>query len=192
MEYVFIAIVVVTVFGLCFLIDFLFKKLFRSQAQHMSGNAVRLNKRYATVGIIMIVLGIAALMAGISGTMARWILIAGGALILLVGIGLVVYYAATGIFYDEDSFIYMTLGKKKKIYAYRDIRAQQLYNNAGHLLIELHMADGSSVQVQPSMPGAVDFMDHAFRAWLHQTGSTEESCGYYDRSHSVWFPPVEV
>lgn len=192
MEYVLIAIVVAVVFGLCFLIDFLFKRMFRSQAQHMSGQAVRLHKRYATIGIIMIVLGAIALMAAVSNENARWLFVAGGCLILLVGVGLVVYYSSTGIFYDDDSFIYTTFGRKKKVYAYRDIQAQQLYNNAGHLLIELHMTDGSSVQVQPSMTGAVDFMDHAFRRWLQQTGRTEESCPYYDRSHSVWFPPVEV
>lgn len=192
MEYVLIAIVVVAVFGLCFLVDFLFKKLFRSQAQHMSGLAVRLPKRYGSFGLIMVVLGVGSIVASVSAEAAKWIFLAGGILIAVVGVGLVVYYLTTGIFYDDDSFIYTTFGKKQKVYAYRDIRAQQLYNNAGHLLIELHMHDGTSVQVQSTMPGAVEFMDHAFAAWLRQTGKTEESCDFYDRSQSVWFPPVEV
>lgn len=192
MEYVLIAITVVLVFGLCFLVDFLFKKLFRSQAQHMSGLAVRLQKRYGSIGLIMVVLGIGAAIAGVSAESGEWLLIAGGIFIALVGVGLVVYYLTTGIFYDDDSFIYTTFGKKQRTYSYRDIRAQQLYNNAGHLLIELHMHDGTSVQVQPAMPGAVDFMDHAFKAWLRQTGREEADCDFYDRSQSVWFPPVEV
>ena len=58
MEYILIAITAAVVIGACFLIDFLFKKLFRSQAQHMSGLAVRLHKRYGSIGILMIVLGI--------------------------------------------------------------------------------------------------------------------------------------
>lgn len=193
MEYVLIAIVIAVVLGLCFLTDFLFKKIFRSQAQHMSGLAVRLQKRYATMGLIMIVFGAAALMASFSQqTFARWLLLGGGILIVLVGAVLVAYYVATGIFYDDDSFIYTTLGKKKKVYKYKDIRAQQLYNNAGQLLIELHMHDGTSVQVQGAMPGAIAFLDHAYEAWVQQTGRREEDCTFHDTANSIWFPPVEV
>ena len=192
MEYVWIGLTVVVVFGFCFLVDFLFKKLFRSQAQHMSGLAVRLHKRYGSFGILMIVLGVAAIIAGTTGDMAKWILLAGGILIAVVGIGLVVYYMSTGIYYDDDTFLYTTFGKKKRVYAYSDIEKQQLFNNAGHLLIELHMVDGTSVQVQSTMTGAIDFMDHAFAAWLRQTGRKEEDCDFYDRSDSRWFPSVEV
>ncbi len=192
MEYVLIILTAGVVIGLCFLVDFLFKKLFRSQAQHMSGLAVRLHKRYGTFGLMMLVLGVIAIIAGVSGDMGKWLLIAGGSLIILMGAFLVVYYLSTGIFYDEDGFIYTGLTKKKKFYAYRDIRAQQQYNNGGQLLIELHMADGTAVQVQSTMTGAVDFMDYAFSAWLRQTGKKEEDCAFYDRSQSVWFPPVEV
>lgn len=192
MEYVLIAIVIAVVLGMCFLLDFLFKKLFRSQAQHRSGLAVRLHKRYATIGIIMIVLGVAALIAAFTQEQTHWLLLGGGVLITVVGIALVVYYLATGIFYDRDSFIYTTLGKKNKVYYYRDIRAQQLYNNAGQLLIELFMADGTAVQVQGSMIGAVEFLDHAYDAWVRQTGRREEDCAFHDTANSIWFPPVEV
>ena len=192
MEYVLIVIVIAVVLGMCFLLDFLFKKLFRSQAQHMSGLAVRLHKRYATIGIIMIVLGVAALIAAFTQEQTHWLLFGGGVLIAVVGTSLVVYYLATGIFYDDDSFIYTTIGKKKKVYYYRDIRSQQLYNNAGQLLIELYMADGTAVQVQGSMIGAVEFLDHAYAAWVRQTGRREEDCAFHDTANSIWFPPLEV
>lgn len=192
MEYVLIVLVIALVLGACFLLDFLFKKLFRSQAQHQSGLAVRLHKRYATIGIIMIVLGVAALITSFSQESAHWLLLCGGILIAVVGIALVVYYVATGIFYDDDSFIYTTLGKKNKVYYYRDIQSQQLYNNAGQLLIELFMADGTAVQVQGTMIGATDFLDHAYAAWVRQTGRREEDCAFHDTANSIWFPPVEV
>lgn len=192
MEYVLIVLVAALVFGACFLLDFLFKKAFRSQAQHMSGLAVRLQKRYATIGIIMIVLGVAALITSFTQEQARWLLLGGGILIAVVGIGLVIYYLSTGIFYDNDSFIYTTLFKKKAVYYYRDIQSQQLYNNAGHLLIELYMADGTAVQVQGAMPGAVEFLDYAYAAWVEQTGRTEADCAFHDKANSIWFPPVEV
>lgn len=192
MEYVIIGVTIAAVFGLCFLVDFLFKKIFRSQAQHMSGLAVRLHKRYGSFGLMMVLLGAGAMVASASAESAKWILLGGGILIAAVGIFLVVYYLSTGIFYDDDGFIYTTLRRRKTFYAYRDIQAQQLYNNGGHLLIELHMKDGTAVQVQSTMTGSVEFMDHAFACWLRQTGKTEEDCEFYDRSQSVWFPPVEV
>ncbi len=186
MEYIAIAIIAALVFGVCFLVDKGFTRLFRSQAQHRSGLAVRLSKKYGAIGLILVVLGLAAIFAG-----GSWLLIAGGVLIILTGIGLTVYYMTCGIFYDADSFLYMSFGKKEKTYAYGDITAQQLYNNAGTLLIELHMADGSAVQLQSSMPGAFDFMDHAFSAWLRQTGREEADCSFHDPANSCWFPPVE-
>lgn len=192
MEYVWIGLTVVTVLGVCFLVDFLFKKLFRSQAQHMSGLAVRLQKRYGSFGVILLALGVMAIIASFTSEAGRWLLLAGGVLITLVGAFLVAYYLSTGIFYDDDSFLYTTFGKKKRVYAYSDIEKQQLFNNAGHLLIELHMVDGTSVQVQSTMSGAIDFMDHAFAAWLRQTGREEADCDFYDRANSRWFPSVEV
>lgn len=187
MEYIAVAIVAVLVFGICFLVDKGFTKLFRSQAQHMSGKAVRLSKRYGSIGLVIAVIGLAAVFTGLS---SGWILIAGGVVLLVLGIGLVVYYMSYGVFYDEDSFIFMTFGKKNVTYRYADITAQQLYNNQGHLLIELYMKDGNTVHLQSTMNGCFEFMDHAFAAWLQQTGRSEADCPFHDPKNSCWFPPV--
>ena len=187
MEYVAVIIVAAVVFGVCFLVDKGFTKLFRSQAQHMSGLAVRLSKRYGSIGLVIAVIGLAAILMGLS---KDWVLIVGGAIMAVMGVGLVVYYMSYGVFYDEDSFIFMTFGKPNVTYYYKDITAQQLYNNQGHLLIELYMKDGNTVQLQSTMNGCYDFMDHAFYAWLRQTGRTKESCAFYDPQNSCWFPPA--
>lgn len=188
MQIVVVLVIAALVFGICFLVDKGFAKVFRGQEQHKSGKAVRLNKRYGSLGLILLVLGVAAIFSGIS---SGWVMIAGGAVLLAVGGGLVVYYLSFGIFYDTDSFLVSTLGKKSRTYFYRDIRNQQLYNNQGYLLIELYMSDGQAVQVQSTMPGAFDFMDHAYGAWLRQTGRREEDCAFHDPANSCWFPPVE-
>lgn len=188
MEYVAVVLVAALVFGVCFLVDKGFTRLFRSQAEHQTGKAVRLNKKYGSIGLILIVVGLAAIFAGLGG---EWILIAGGGLLVLVGIGLVVYYLTFGVFYSEDSFILTTFGKKSTTYAYRDIRSQQLYNSYGNILIELHMADGRAVQLQAGMEGTYAFLDHAFGAWLRQTGRAREECPFHDPENSCWFPPVE-
>lgn len=187
MEYVFVLIVAAIVFGLCFLIDRGFTKLFRSQAEHHSGKAVRLSKRYGSIGIVVAVIGLAAVFTGM-GT--NTLLLVGGIVMILLGIGLVVYYMTYGVFYDTDSFIFMTFGKKSITYNYKDICQQQLYNNQGHLLIELHMQDGNTVHIQSTMHGCYDFMDHAFAAWCRQTGRQEEDCPFHDPDNSCWFPPA--
>ena len=53
-----ILLIAVLVFGLCFLADKGFSRLFRSKVQHRSGLAVRASKRYGSFGVILLVLGI--------------------------------------------------------------------------------------------------------------------------------------
>lgn len=182
MEYV---IVAALVFGICFCLDKLFQKLFRSKTEHRSGTAIRLNKRYATIGILLTILGIAAIFA------EGLVLAVGGIVILITGVCLVVYYLSFGIYYDKDSFLYCRFGRKTVSYPYKDIKAQLLYNNAGNILIELHMQDGKAITLPSSMSGVYSFMDTAFAGWLEQTGQNQETCTFYDPENSCWFPPAE-
>lgn len=188
MEWIAVLIVAALVFGVCFLIDKGFTKLFRSQAQHYSGLSVRLNKKYAAFGLVLFVLGLGAFFAGLDQEL---LLLIGGALIAVIGVGLVVYYMTFGVFYDEDTFLLTTFGKKSAVYRYSDIAGQQLYNNYGQTVIELHMTDGRAVQLQSAMPGVYPFLDKAFSAWCRQRGLREEDCDFHDADNSCWFPPVE-
>lgn len=189
MEIIGILLIAAAVFGVCFLVDKGFTKLFRSQSQHKSGNSLRLNKRYGSIGLIVVVLGTAAIFTGLS---TGWSMIVLGSILAVLGIALVVYYMSFGIFYDVDSFIYMTLFGGSKTYAYGDIQTQQLFNNGGTIMVELYMKDSTTVQVQFSMDGAYTFMDVAFAGWLQQTGRQQEQCAFYDPQNSCWFPPNEV
>lgn len=184
-----ILITALLTFGVCFLLDKGFTKIFRNQAQHKSGLSVRLNKKYGAVGLILFVLGLSAIFAGLRN---GWLLIAGGFLILVVGVGLVVYYMTFGVFYDEESFILTTFGRKSVTYQYRDIQGQQLYNSYGNILIELHMADGRTVDLQAGMEGVYPFLDQAFDRWCSQKGTDPEACSFHDPQNSCWFPPMEV
>ena len=156
------AVIVVT-FGLCFALDKGFTKLFRSQPQHLSGKSVRLHKYYGLGGILLSVLGL----------------------------GLLVYFMTFGLFYDEDSFLLTTFGKKTGLYKFRQIKGQKLYNNAGQMLIELYLDDGRSVQLQSTMTGAYEFLDHAFAAWCAQRNKRVEDCDFHDPDNSLWFPTME-
>lgn len=189
MEFVIVLVVAALTFGGCYLFDKGFEKLFRSQAQHYSGLSVRLNKRYAAFGAILIALGVAAIFTGLG---KNWLLITGGCIVGVMGIALVVYYATFGIFYDDESFILTTFGKRSATYCYRDIRGQRLYVvQGGSVLVELHMTDGRAVTFQSAMTGVYPFLDHAFAAWCRQTGRDPEACGFHDPAEHLWFPTVE-
>ncbi len=182
-------LVVVATLALCFGIDKLFTKAFRSAPEHQTGKAVRLPKMYGAFGLILAVIGLAAI---ISGVMNTPVLLFGGIFVIALGVCLVVYYMTFGVFYGEDTFRLTTFGKKSNTYQYRDIRGQKLYLiQGGSVVIELHMTDGRTVQLQSTMDGAYPFLDYAYAAWVRQTGKTEAECGFHDPSNSLWFPTVE-
>lgn len=188
MDILSIVLVAAVVFGVCFLVDKGFTRVFRSKPQHISGKSVRLNKYYGVGGILMTVLGVAAVFAGMA---EPWLLLAGGILLIVLGIGLIIYYMTFGVYYDEDSFLLTTFGKRSTAYRYGDIRGQLLYNSYGHIIIELHMSDGRTVQMQSSMTDVYVFLDHAFAAWCRQQGKRQEDCPFHDPDNSCWFPTME-
>lgn len=189
MEILFILLFAAAMFGLCFFADFLFKKLFRSKKQHISGRSVRLSKRYGSFGALMVTLGVAGIFAWLNG--GEWILGAGGGLVLIVGVGLIVYYLTFGIYYDDDSFLYHTFGKRGITYEYGDILGQKLYTASGNIVVELHMKDGNTVAIQATMEGPFAFLDEAFAGWCRQTEHDPDNCEFHDPANSLWFPTME-
>ena len=178
------------VFGVCFLVDKGFTKLFRNRQQHKSGMTVKHNKRAALFGLVLGVLGIAGILAGIGSALGLLIL---SAVVLLMAVALIVYYLSFGIYYDEKSFLVSSLGKQSAAHAYGDIREQKLYVvQGGSTIVELHMADGRAVGLQSTMEGTYPFLDHAFAAWCRQTGRNPEDCEFHDPSNSIWFPMEEA
>jgi hypothetical protein len=184
-----ILLVAAVVFGICYLVDKTFAKLFRSKAQHRSGMAVRANKRYGVFGVILSILGIMAICVGVTdGPVLIW----GGIVVLLMGIALAGYYLTFGIFYDGESLLLSRFGKKDVVYYYKDIVGQKLYLiQGGNIVVELHMTDGKSVSVQSSFEGIYPFLDTAFAGWCLQTGRDPMTCDFHDPSQSLWFPTVE-
>lgn len=189
MTFILILLIAAAVFGLCFAVDKAFARLFRSKAQHRSGLAVRASKRYGLFGVILSVLGIMAACVGIAdGSVLLW----GGIIVLLMGLGLAVYYLSFGLFYDGESFLQSRFGKKDVTYRFDQIKGQKLYLvQGGNIIIELHMADGGTVSLQSTMDGVYPFLDTAFAAWCMQTGRDPQSCDFHDPSQSLWFPTVE-
>lgn len=183
-------LIMAAVFGICYLADKGFTKLFRSQPQHRSGLSIRPSKRYGSMGVIVAFIGIAGVLTGITDSSTPMII--GSAVLILAGAGLAAYYLSTGIFYDEDSFLSVSLGKKQRTYRYADIIHQQLYQvQGGHLIIELHMADGSAVMVQTQMEGHRNFLNHASEQWCRAKGLDPKDRTHYDPEQYIWFPSQE-
>lgn len=190
MDILLIVLVAAATFGICFVIDKGFTGLFRNKVQHKTGLTVRLNKHYGGAGVLLAVLGIAAILQGAKDQM---LMLVGGIVVLLLGVGFIIYYMSFGVYYDDDSFILSTFGRKSKTYAYRDILGQKLYRvTGGSVLIELYLQDGRSVGLQSTMTGAYPFLDKAFDGWCRQTGKTVEECAFHDTDNSCWFPDMGV
>ena len=189
MQFVLTLLIAAAVFGVCYLIDKGFTRLFRSKAQHRSGLAVRAPKRYGVFGTGLILLGIVAIMTGI--TQGR-VLLYGGIIVLLMGIYLAGYYLGYGIFYDGESMLVSGFCKKSRTYAFGDITGQKLYVvTGGTVVIELHLKNGETVSVQSTMDGVYPFLDTAFAGWCLANGRDPQSCQFHDPSKSLWFPNVE-
>jgi hypothetical protein len=188
MDIFYLALFMAAVFGLCRLVDILFTRIFRSKPQHKSGRAVRLSPHVGGIGVGVFLLG---LMAVLFGGGQGWILIAGGVMLLLLGIGLVVYYLSFGVYYDEEGFLFSALGRRAIFCRYETIKAQRLYNAGGKLLIELHMEDGNTIQLPAGMKGREAFLDYAYEGWVRQKHLAAEELLFHDADNSVWFPTLD-
>lgn len=190
MEFLITLLIMAAMFGVCYLVDRGFTKLFRSSPQHQSGLSIRPSKRYGSIGVIVAFIGVAGIITGI--TQSNTAVIVGGVVLILAGAGLAAYYISTGIFYDEDTFLYASFGKKGRTYRYRDILHQQLYQvQGGHYIVELHMADGSAVMVQTQMEGYQAFLNHAMLKWCHAKGIDPKDQPHLDPDKFLWFPSKE-
>lgn len=188
MEFLAVLLVAAAVFLLCFAVDKGFQKLCRSKHRHHSGRAVRFNRKSAAFGLVIMVPGIGAILSGITN---GWLFFVGGGILILLGLFLVVQYMTFYIYYTDEGFALSAIGKKEKAYQFGDIKGQLLYRSYGDVLIELHMGDGSAVQLQSRMDGVYPFLDQAFDSWLEQTGQQRENCTFHDPGNSCWFPNME-
>ena len=189
MELILILLIAAAIFGICYLVDKTFTKMFRSKAQHRSGLAVRVNRRYGIFGVVLTVLGILAVCVGITDGV---VLLVGGIAVLCGGLAMAFYYLTCGIFYDGESFLRTTFGKESKVYYFRQIRQQKLYLiQGGSIAIELSLDDGTVLMLQSGMDGVYPFLDTAFAGWCLQKGIDPQSCDFHDPSKSWWFPQGE-
>ncbi len=186
MQYIGLLILAALTFAACWLLDRLFRLLFRSRAEQRSGRAVRPSRRFAALGLLLAVLGLACAMGS-----ERAYLIVAGVIVILVGVALAAYYVSYGIYYDESHFLVCRPGKRATQYSYGSICTQQLFLTGGSILVGLHLASGITEQVPLGEDGAADFLNFAFARWCAARGLSPEDCAFHDTANSCWFPPLE-
>lgn len=190
MEYLVILAIALLVFGACFGLDRAFTRLFRNKKQHRSGLAVRANRRYVSIGVVVMFFGVSGLLSGLGG---QTLAVVAGIVLILVGVGLTVYYLSFGVYYDGDTLLFCTFGKRGREYRFQDIQGQKLYRlQGGGVFVELYLEDGETIHIQPgTMEGAEAFLNHASAAWQRQKGLSDADCPFRNTDDSIWFPTVE-
>lgn len=186
-----VLIVMILTFALCYAVDKGFNKIFRRKPQHKSGKSVRLTKKYMLFGLLIlffaILLAVSPIGAKEKTSLTQMLIIAG--LLTLIGGGLIVYFMSFGVYYDHESFLFSSFGKKSKTYTFGQIVEQQLLVTSGGICIELFLDDGRDLGLYASMEGVYDFLDAAFAGWCREKGITAADCPWYDPAGSCWFPP---
>lgn len=189
MEFLLIMLIGAGTFGVCFLVDKVLKRLFRSKPQHKTGLSVRLSQHYSGAGVVLAFLGVMAVFQG--WNRSNLLLFCGG-FVAVLGLGFIAYYLSFGIYYDEDGFLLTRFGNKSVTYQYGDIQGQKLYQvTGGSVIVELFFHDGKSVSLQSTMTGVYPFLDRAFSGWCRQTGVDPADCPFHDPRNSCWFPSME-
>lgn len=171
MQYIAPLILCALVFSLCRIVDLLVKKLFPKKPQQLSGKAVRLPRYSSILGIGLTFLSFVALLFywGEFSTVVRIACL----LTLALGVFLLVQYLSFAVYYDEDGFVYKSLGRRAKPYAYGDIRGQKSILSRSGVVSSLYVGE-DELQLTSSMKGLNEFLKFAFRRWCEETGTDPE------------------
>jgi len=166
MQYLLYFLLIGAIFGLIALGDFLLKKIL-PKSRYDTAQAVRLPRYSFILGLIVAMVGFIAILYVPRETEAfLWY---GGWIVLVMGIGMLVNFFATGIFYDEEGFTYRVLFKKPRTYRYSDITAQRTFVAKSGWNTSLYAKD-EEIQLYAAMQGVSEFLNKAFFAWCRQKG----------------------
>lgn len=173
MKYVFLILLCAFVFLICFLIDLLIKKLFPKDRLESSKQCVRLPRREAIFGVILVFAAIVVFVRFLPQKMDALLLI-GAIVALLLGALLLVSYCSFAIYYDDETFLYRNFRHKKTVYHYSQIRGQRSLQTRSGINTELFVG-GESLQLYSAMQGLDAFLNKAFFRWCAVKGIDPDS-----------------
>lgn len=182
MQYVYLLGFMAVIFGVCWSVDMLCKRLWPKHP----GKTVRLPKRTAVFGILLLVLGIAVVFLAWETDSVYFRF--GSFLVPAIGLLLAVQYLSFSISYDAEGFVYRSLGKKPMKSAYADILGQKSVIARSGVNSVLYTKNGE-VPIYSAQEGVQDFLKTAFAAWCQATGTDPEAVENNPR-YLTYFPPI--
>ena len=187
MKLTWIVILCAFAFLVCFIVDTLWKLLFRKDDLQKSKQAVRPPKRSAGIGIVLIVAAVAVLL--FYHALTDTLLLIGCIVAIVLGIILIVSYFSVVIYYDEEQFLYKALGKPKKTFHYSQIRGQRSLMTRSGIQTILFVAD-EEIPLYSAMDNLNGFLGKAFHKWCQVKGVDADSVENNPRMFT-WFPDPE-
>ncbi len=163
MPWLYLAIIGAVVFALCFLVDLLVKKIARKTSAEQNGKSVRMPRKGAVLGTLMLFLPVVILLFWMPEG-GDTLLLVGSIVVFLMGIILLVQYFAFAIYYDDTQFVCKDMHRKKKCYTYDQIRGQRSLQMKSGVHTTLYVAD-DVIELDSAMQGAGAFLSKAFFRW---------------------------
>lgn len=165
MKYVLILIIMAVVFGLCFLVDLLCKRIAAKRPKPQK--VVRQPRRQLIFGVLMAFFAVAAAVGYFE--LLSWGLRIGLLIVLLMGGFLLTHYFAFGIWYDDEGFLYRDLTHRTRRYTYDQITGQSSFHTRAGITSTLFVGE-DDISLSQSMVGLKDFLAKAFSRWCEAKG----------------------
>ena len=188
MKYVLLAALCALVFLVCFLIDKLFSLIFPRSKTEKSGNVVRLPRRNAVAGILLIFVPLVVLLFFIPEG-GDTLMTVGCVIAIVLGLILLVSYLSFAIYYDDEGFVYKDLRRKKTAYHYSQIKGQRSVMTRSGINSILFVAD-DEINVYSTMQNLNAFLNKAFYKWCAVKNIDPASVENNPRMFT-WFPDPE-
>ena len=172
MKYVFLAAFAAVIFGLCWLVDLVMKKLTPDDERKTKGRVVRPPRRGSVVGILLLFFGFSAILFYSSKMEPLWIVLC--ALVALFGGFLLAQNLSCAVYYDDEGFTYKDLKNRSKSYRYAEIEGQRSALTRGGVQTTLFVA-GDAIPLYEAMDGLKPFLEYAFSHWCEAKGVDPET-----------------
>ena len=185
MKYVILLAFCAAIFLICYLIDTLIKRLFPRSELEKSKQVVRLPRKSAVFGILLLFLPLVVLLFFLPEG-GDTLIVIGCVVSMLLGVMLLVNYFSFAIWYDDETFLYKDLRHKKTLYHYSQIKGQRSLLTRSGVNSTLFVAD-DEINLYSAMQNLNPFLSKAFRKWCQIKGVDPDRVENNPRM-LTWFP----
>ncbi len=163
MKYILLLGLCALVFLACFVVDKLLGLLFPKTDAEKSGQVVRLPRRNAIAGVLLLFVPLAVLLFLVPEG-GDTLVSVGCVIAMILGVILLVNYGSFAICFDDEGFVYKDLRRKKTAYRYSQIRGQRSVLTRSGVNSILFVGD-DEINVYSTMQNLNVFLNKAFYKW---------------------------